>query len=413
MTEAGTFERERVGIDHRDAGTARRLFRAALVVFVVSWISGTLGLGVVLADGGEIVEPFLNVALSMFFLAPFLGAMGLVALLRAKRSTVKVSVARGVLELSPAGGAGGRLVPRAAIASAVHAVDGIVALTMREGDVLRVDLGDAAGADAMLDALAIGASSRRAEIQWQSLFLREATRAAVFFGVAVAGTAFALFLPLELAGLVLWNVPFASVVVSALVARRAGLREIEIGADAITSRAPARAVRLADVAQVRPRAREIAFVLRDGSTVAIPADAPAEIRRGLERRIEEVRARAADRRDDAALAALLDPAGRTWEEWRASLARIRGAGATHRDPAVMPARLEAVLDDPAVTPAQRVGAAIALVTIDREAAAPRVRVAAETSASPSLRAALEAALEGEVDDRTLDAAVRESALSQR
>jgi hypothetical protein len=407
-----TFEQHDVATDHRDAGNARRLFRAALGSFVVSWIAGTAGLLLVLADAGELIEPFLNVGISTLALAPFLALVGLVALLRPKRSRAKVSVARGVLQLAPIGGAGGRLVSRAMIASAVHAADGIVAITMRDGDVLRVDLGDAARADAMLDALAIGASSRRAEIRWQSPVVREVTRAAAFVGVGVAGTLTALAMPsLELTGLLLWNVPFAAVVVSALIARRVGQREIEVGADAITSRSPARAVKLADVAAVRAEAREIAFALRDGSSVRIPADAPADVRRGLERRIEEVRARAADRRDDATLAALLDPAGRAWDEWRASLARIRSAGATHRDPAVMPARLEALLADPAALPVQRVGAAIALAEIDRAQAVPRIRVAAETSASPSLRAALEAALDGSVDDATLDAAVRESTLS--
>ncbi|MDQ3032823.1 MAG: hypothetical protein M3Y87_10425, partial [Myxococcota bacterium] len=310
----GTFEQRGVAIEERDAGTARRLFRASLGAFVASWIAGTAGLGFTVAGIGEIAEALAGLGVSMFFLAPFVAGLGLVAALRAKRRAANVSVARGVLDIAPIGGGSGRLVSRSAIASAVHTVDGVVVITLREGDVLRIELGAALRADALLDALAIGAPSSRAVISWQSALVREGTRAAMLAAVTIAGIGTA-FVAGELWPMVVWNLPFAAIVVSALVARSAGLRELEIGADVITARASsaaARSVRLADVAEVHRAAREIVLVLRDGRRIAMPADAPAEVRRAIERRIEEVRARAADRQDDAMLATLLDPTGRTW-----------------------------------------------------------------------------------------------------
>ena len=64
------------------------------------------------------------------------------------------------------------------------------------------------------------------------------------------------------------------------------------------------------------------------------------------------------------------------------------------------ADLEDLVNDAAVPPRQRIAAAIAMSDDDEGKA--RVRIAAEATADEALRAALDAAAEGEIDERRLD-----------
>ncbi|MDI3282976.1 hypothetical protein [Polyangium sp. 15x6] len=64
-----------------------------------------------------------------------------------------------------------------------------------------------------------------------------------------------------------------------------------------------------------------------------------------------------------------------------------------------------MLQDPAEDRGRRIGAAM-LLRVAAPDAAPRIRIAAETSADDELRAALERAAEEELDDATLERALR-------
>jgi hypothetical protein len=93
---------------------------------------------------------------------------------------------------------------------------------------------------------------------------------------------------------------------------------------------------------------------------------------------------------------------RSAKAWGESIAKLtRGS---YRDKRLRVADLEAVVDNPTADPEQRVAAAVAL-SPDDEARA-RIRVAADGLADIDMRAALEAAAEGEIALRRLERAKR-------
>ncbi len=143
---------------------------------------------------------------------------------------------------------------------------------------------------------------------------------------------------------------------------------------------------------------------RKGSPVALPTiAAPRDRVEGLARRIDEA-ARAHSASGARGLDALAR-AGRAADEWRADLQRLALAPPTFRDQALGIEDYERVLVDAASAPDRRVGAALALRALDPDRGPARIRVAASASADNALRAALEAAAEGEIDDALLDRAV--------
>jgi hypothetical protein len=118
----------------------------------------------------------------------------------------------------------------------------------------------------------------------------------------------------------------------------------------------------------------------------------------LFQRIENARALFASRAEIRShLLAALKRDGRSLEEWRNAATSVSRehyrVAATPRDV------LEAIVQDSAVAPDVRIGAAIALHADDGT----RVRVATETSALPELGQAIDAALDG--DDPTLEKAL--------
>lgn len=96
-------------------------------------------------------------------------------------------------------------------------------------------------------------------------------------------------------------------------------------------------------------------------------------------------------------AASLARSGRTVEAWREAVAQHLGGGGVFRSAAVGRDVLLDVLDGAAAPAPLRLGAALALSQSD-EGARARVRIAAEASADATLREALEAALEGRLDE---------------
>jgi hypothetical protein len=120
----------------------------------------------------------------------------------------------------------------------------------------------------------------------------------------------------------------------------------------------------------------------------------------LDERIQQ--AQQARGRGDRSIAERLDRGDRSTEDWLEALKGL--ARSEYRQEPVRIADLEQLLEDAAVAPRQRIAAAIALSDDDDGKA--RVRFAAEASADESLRAALEAAAEGEIDERAIDNAER-------
>jgi hypothetical protein len=148
----------------------------------------------------------------------------------------------------------------------------------------------------------------------------------------------------------------------------------------------------------------VRILRRKGAPMALPTiAAPRDRVEGLARRIDEA-ARAHSAGGARGLDALAR-AGRGADEWRADVERLALAPPTFRDQALGIEDYERVLVDAASAADRRVGAALALRAIDPDQAPARIRVAASASADDALRAALEAAAEGEIDDAVLDRAV--------
>ncbi|MDC0743488.1 hypothetical protein [Polyangium mundeleinium] len=120
-------------------------------------------------------------------------------------------------------------------------------------------------------------------------------------------------------------------------------------------------------------------------------------------RIEEARAAGAAGDSPARVRELLDRKGRTLAEWRKALFGLLQGG-DYRNATVTDEALLAVLEDPGEDRGRRIGAAM-ILRIAAPEAAPRIRIAAETSADEELRAALESAAEEELDDATLERAL--------
>lgn len=405
------FEEERATLEARGSEGAARALRASFWTLLAGWATGLVAF-VGAAEGSEdLIEIGARIGGSLVLIALALAALGAIRALPGAAKDARVRVARGVLELAAKGGAT-RLVPSDHVVTAVHERDGAVQISLREGEVMRVGVGSVARAEGLLVALGHAASARRAVLRWSAWWQRGLAFLAGAGAVLVVSALAAIALPGALAGAALWTALWAPWLAGVLAQRWIGGREVEIGADAVRARAfpwGERSARIADITDVREGALAIELVTGDGRALSIPGDAPAPLRAAMLRRVAAARAALADRRADPALVALLARGARAFEEWRGSLARVREAGATLREAAIGSDRIAAVLADAGAPADQRVGAALALLAIDRAEAAPRVRVAAETSASPALRVALEAAAAGELDEPLLEAAVRDEA----
>lgn len=96
--------------------------------------------------------------------------------------------------------------------------------------------------------------------------------------------------------------------------------------------------------------------------------------------------------------------GATASEWRARLAAFVAPTERYRVPALSDERLLAVVDDPHAEAEERIAAAFVLARRGGGAHVALVRVAADSSAHPALRAALHAAADGELEARAVEEA---------
>jgi hypothetical protein len=103
----------------------------------------------------------------------------------------------------------------------------------------------------------------------------------------------------------------------------------------------------------------------------------------------------------------LDRGDKSVAEWKEALAAGQHDG--YRNTSMRLEDLDDLVKDPRAAPEQRVGAALTLASDD--AARQRIRIAAEACADPDMEAALEAAAEGEVDERALQRAQHHRAQS--
>lgn len=203
----------------------------------------------------------------------------------------------------------------------------------------------------------------------------------------------------------------------ALVARTV----VTVGSDGIEIRRMLRGrfVPLAEVRDVRVEAKALVIDLASDDTISLAHAAPflepvgnfgaSDI--GMERSLladriaDAMRLHVRKCRGRGALAAL-GRADRSLEAWIASLRAIGAGASDYRTPVLSVEELRRAVADTSAASDIRIGAAIALRVADQTCASEQVRVAADATAAPELRALLREA--ADADDEDLVAALRAS-----
>ena len=303
-----------------------------------------------------------------------------------------------------------------------YRTDDEVRLETRKGETIALGIDSAATGEALLRALRLDARRRVLEVPLASIASRVPGAVTLAWIVAVLQGPSILLVPLllvlgltgprDMTGVVVLLVPslIALLLVAAAfcVLRR---RRAAIGMDGIVFRRVLRErfYPYGAIANVALAPRGVTLALRSGTRVRLrtrgfwsmaEAD-PAAL--ALFERIETARA-AATLHDVQAKLPLLERRGRTAEAWRAHLTTLVST-AGYRTGAVTARDLAAVIDDAALSAEHRVAATLALSATEPEEARTRARIAAAACADPHLRAALDHAAEGELDEGQLDRVV--------
>jgi hypothetical protein len=194
-------------------------------------------------------------------------------------------------------------------------------------------------------------------------------------------------------------------------------RELVIGTDGVALGKRFYAHR--DIASVVPFGWGVHLVLHDGSVVPLPVRGRgrAALPTGAAERVtehaidHEIREAILARIADARSVRTGSPTSRPIEAlerrasplaaWRERLRNLLEREPTYRAPAVHGGELRRLVADPAATPEQRIAATVALSASAAPSDRRKLRIAVGTCADADLRAALEHAAAGEIDERRL------------
>ncbi len=289
-----------------------------------------------------------------------------------------------------------------------------VVLRMRDGDVISLEVPTLLEARAVL--LAAGVS---AEQQGLRMRLANAMTQLPVGGCIAAFGSFVLPIAGIIASISLLASPMGSRVqgvsglvlaaitlVFALLVRALIPPRVVIGTDGIAvERTFGRTfVHHSRVTEVSSRRGAVVLHLRGGGSLSLPTGARYASSRSraeesphtaLLNRIEEARAAGRSRASPSACAADLDRAGRSLEAWRQHL-RALISTESYRRASVGKEEIAAVLEDASAPPQRRVAAALVLAQGDDAAIKLRIADVVRTCADEDLRAALEAAAQGEL-----------------
>ena len=283
-----------------------------------------------------------------------------------------------------------------------------VELWRRGGVVLRFEAGSVEGAHAWLDAAGFALHLRVSRVVLGASWHRWGF--AVGYGLVgiplvpfVVGTFFGLvgaFTGLDLPGWLVWLtvLPGWALFTAATTARSAPAR-VDVGTDGVLVRRllSKRFIPYEHLHSVTVRGDTLALYLGAREVVALTTTSPGD---GASAKAAEAvtyaldRWRRARRADDLGL---LDRRGRAIDAWRDAVRAMLAPQGAFRGLALDRDVLLRVLEDPTASHERRVGAALALAEADGEART-RVRVAIEGSAHEGLRDALDAAVEGRLDE---------------
>ena len=269
----------------------------------------------------------------------------------------------------------------------------------------------------LLYALGLDPGSKRADFTGSSpVFATVARNMAFVFGVVLAMVAVSVGF---VAAGISTGIAFPMLVVPLLLVAMLPSR-ISVGIDAVHLRWmwTKKLIPMSTIAGVERGAdRQVRLRLHDGSEELLytsmrgnrrtPSDYAAQHRDAVFARIAEAHAAFRARGPAADVSSLVGRGTRSRKEWRAALAKLRGAEGGYREAVVRDDDLWRVVEDPSAPEDARGGAAMLLRGSLDDVGKARVRVAAEATASPKLRVALDAAA-GEADER-FDAALDELA----
>ncbi len=393
---------------------------------VARWMAGlsfgTLAaLAAVFPKAGEVagwLSPVLWVALLAIFLSPGVWIAGWIAKVLGRRREAEVAIVDGALEVTYPDGksqrfesselVSGMAVPLIPIEEDDSAAE--LRLLLENGDLLRLELGSIEEADEILAALSLGPGQRRLVFGWGRIFQRILAAIGGYFVTSLPLLWFAtmqkgtgVYVPLAF----LWM--FLPYFVGGWASRRV-LREVVAGTDGIEARIGGRklAFRFADVDWVEVRAEDVTFSVK-GEEHSIPLDMDDKRQaRALAHRLQQAWEhfqRAAGR----GAAERFVRGDRSLEEWKLELARLLVGASGMRESPLRPEDALKVLEDPEADPEARAGAALALAAAGSDDDRHRVRVAIDGATQPKVRVALEAALEGELQEAQIAAAKAEHA----
>ena len=280
--------------------------------------------------------------------------------------------------------------------------------TRKARDELAIVVEDEARVDVLLEALALHHDRHAASFMVDSGPLRTArakriARALALVGAALltAAVCYAAYLD-ALFGFAL--VPVLAAYSFALRAARPSTRVV-VGADGLVVRAGGvlRQISPASIRQVTTAAPEVGVELDTGEWLTFRFAGEGEEERSFAFAQRVLAAREQRLRASDAVEALLMPASRSTSEWLDDLRRITSAGSGYRRVVVADEDLWRIASDPASDPGARAGALAALSPRLGEADRVRIGEIAGGTARLDVRAALEAAAAGGLEERILDA----------
>lgn len=324
-----------------------------------------------------------------------------------KASTAGLEIAR--RDRSGALGAP-RFIPRSRIVDGFF-VPGFpprVQIRLTGSEELDIDVTTEADGDALLSALAIGARRRRAVVLLGS---PNQQLAAVIGAIQLMTFAYMMALPFvliftTLRYLTLIAAAWGLVALAIVTLARRAFRptQVVVGRDGVRVQRSFKREWVPFTALESIELDREALRLRRRGAGSVVLRSTPDVLEGLARRIREAQSLGAA--GAARAAAALERRGRPLAAWREALRGLLAAEAGYRIASFTPDDVLDALEDPAAPPDRRIGAAVALSAAGVPEARARIRIAAEASADEDLRAALEQAAEGEIEEAALTRALR-------
>ncbi|MBI5515152.1 MAG: hypothetical protein HY909_15355 [Deltaproteobacteria bacterium] len=292
-----------------------------------------------------------------------------------------------------------------------------VHLTLANGDELVALAPDEASAERILVEAGVDVAHRRARFPLGGMAAR--VLAPLLGGAALTTSFFAGLLQLFLAFpgyrdlfALAWIA--VSCAGSVVVARVTLSREVVVGTDGVSVCDGAGARRFlpfSEVASVNVADGRAQATRKDGFVVYLtnPSDLDAAGTEALVRRVRQAMRVGSTAPGASAGFQLLDRNGRSLDDWKAALQGLLRRGGAYRDAGPSREALQRLVGDAEAPAERRIAAAVALAseepTADND---PRtgIRVAADACAHEPVRDALELAARGELDEATLERAVR-------